>query len=87
MTNTGLRAPLRMEQTLIKLVARPDRRQLPTRRAVFRGGRRIDDAIEALELNSPGSAHAPESGEGEESAIVMGWASPPPGYRVTIADR
>lgn len=85
MTQFGHRAPARVEQTIIRVVSRPDRRQLPTRRSVFRGGRRIEDAIEGLE-GCPGvSGTVEESGEDQESAIVMGWASPRTGNRDTAA--
>jgi hypothetical protein len=63
--------------TTITLVRRPDRRQIPTRRGQFRGGRRADDFAE----EHP-SAKVARSVDGSVrargSAIVMGW-EPRPG--------
>jgi hypothetical protein len=84
MTQTGQSQPLRVEQTIVRLVRRADRRQIPTRRRIFRGGRRIEDAIEALE-GSTRSSESEDSVEGRGSAIVMGWASRPAPPRSTAA--
>jgi hypothetical protein len=73
------------ERTIVRLVRRPDRRQLPTRRAKFRGGRRIADAVEALERSSAAAEETEESVEGRGSAIVMGWPFLRAGHRSTAA--
>jgi hypothetical protein len=85
MNHFGHGQSIRVERTIVRLVRRPDRRQIPTRRAHFRGGRRIADAIESLERSSAALAEAEDSVEGRGSAIVMGWPFFRAGQRSTAA--
>jgi hypothetical protein len=64
--------------TRITLVRRPDRRQIPTRRAHFRGGRRADDFADELPAASTPRSTSDGSARAQGSAIVMGW-EPRPG--------
>ena len=84
MAQSGARVLGRAEQTIIRLVCRPDRRQLRTRRSTFRGGRRIDDAIEGLARSTGRKPATEKSSEAQGSAIVMGWAALPTGHRDTV---
>ena len=68
----------------ITLVRRPDRRQIPTRRAHFRGGRRAEDRAEEVHAGNKASSKTEESARGPESAIVMGWESLPGALRRAV---
>ena len=59
--------------TKITLVRRPDRRQLSTRRAHFRGGRRADDFADEAAGAQEGVSSTDGSARAQGSAIVMGW--------------
>lgn len=69
-------SPLGTEHQVLTiiLVRRPDRRQIPTRRAYYRGGRRAEDRAEVYAGNKFPS-RTDEGTRGPGSAIVMGWAS------------
>ena len=68
----------------ITLVRRPDRRQIPTRRAHFRGGRRAEDRAEEVHTDNKASSKTEESARGPESAIVMGWEFLPDTLRKAV---
>ncbi len=61
----------------IRLIPRPDRRQLATRRAHFRGGRRAEDRAQEVQAGRKAARSTEESTGGPGSAIVMGWESLP----------
>jgi hypothetical protein len=68
----------------ITLVRRPDRRQIPTRRAHFRGGRRAEDRAEEVQTGNKASSKTEEGARGPESAIVMGWEFLPDALRKAV---
>ena len=78
MNGTAGHVPLGAEYgvTKITLVPRPDRRQIPTRRARFRGGRRADDRADEA-VAKEGRSSTDGSARAKGSAIVMGWESRP----------
>jgi hypothetical protein len=75
MDGTAGHAPLGTDHsaTKITLVRRPDRRQIPTRRAHFRGGRRAEDFAEELPSSNVARSSSDGSVGAQGSAIVMGW--------------
>ena len=64
----------------ITLIRRPDRRQIATRRNLFRGGRRADDFAEQVPAAEKVRNRTRTDGsvQARGSAIVMGW-KPRPG--------
>ena len=80
MDGTAGHVPLGAEHSVptITLVRRPDRRQVATRRAHFRGGRRAGDFEEDLTAVNETRSSSDGSARAQGSAIVMGW-EPRPG--------
>ena len=79
MDGTAGHARLGAEYTVtISLVRRPDRRQIPTRRAHFRGGRRAEDFADEATAGKEARSTTDGSARTQGSAIVMGW-EPRPG--------
>jgi hypothetical protein len=62
---------------IIRLIPRADRRQLATRRAHFRGGRRAEDHAQEVQAGRKTALSTEENTGGPGSAIVMRWESLP----------